>query len=169
VQDAAYLVTVPALCPDVPHLDKNPVILYFSDTFKKPYPFEPHVFVDIGDEVERVVSMLDCHVSQFYEWLPFNSCRPDEVPADPAARRDWLGQRFRQRIRWIADRFRTQLVRTYGEERGRRIEYVEAFEVSEVGAALDPATKARLFPVLPAEPSASSARLQEWADIRDDE
>src|SRR5947209_11595852 len=28
VQDAAYLLTVPAICPDVPHLPRSPVILY---------------------------------------------------------------------------------------------------------------------------------------------
>src|SRR4051794_1288108 len=41
VQDAAYMVTVPAVCASSPHLDRNPVILYFSDTFKRPYPFQP--------------------------------------------------------------------------------------------------------------------------------
>src|SRR5262249_39746372 len=30
VQDASYLLTVPAICPDVPHLASCPVILYFS-------------------------------------------------------------------------------------------------------------------------------------------
>src|SRR5262249_52377405 len=29
VQDAAYLLTVPAICPDTPHLPASPVILYF--------------------------------------------------------------------------------------------------------------------------------------------
>src|SRR5262245_14363130 len=28
VQDAAYMVTVPAVCPDTPHLSANPVIAY---------------------------------------------------------------------------------------------------------------------------------------------
>src|SRR5262249_30321313 len=72
VQDASYLVTVPAVCPDAPHLPRSPVILYFSDAFKKPCPFEPHVVVDIEDQFDRLVSMLHCHQSQFYEWLPYN-------------------------------------------------------------------------------------------------
>src|SRR5262245_36150677 len=150
VQDAAYMVTVPAICPEAPHLERNPVIMYFSDSFKKPCPFEPHVVVDIGATVDRVVDMLDRHASQFYEWIPFNSGILDQVPSDPTARKTWLGQRYRQRIRPLADRYRDMLVRTYGEERGRSIEYVEAFEVSEYGAALDAETRARLFPFLPA-------------------
>jgi len=34
--------------------------------------------------------MLDCHVSQFYEWLAFNRGDLDKVPADRAARRKWM-------------------------------------------------------------------------------
>ncbi len=39
VQDAAFMVTVPYVCTDVPPLKKNPVFLYSSDNFQKPYPF----------------------------------------------------------------------------------------------------------------------------------
>src|SRR5262249_14151366 len=48
VQDAAYLLTVPALCPDVPHLRRDPVIAYLSDEFTRPCPFEPTAVVDVG-------------------------------------------------------------------------------------------------------------------------
>jgi LmbE family N-acetylglucosaminyl deacetylase len=51
VQDASYLLTVPAVCPDVPHLAFCPVILYFSDAFQKPSRFEPHVVVDIEEQL----------------------------------------------------------------------------------------------------------------------
>ena len=39
VQDAAYMVTVPFFCPDVPHLTHNPVFLYYPDGFQNPIPF----------------------------------------------------------------------------------------------------------------------------------
>src|SRR5687768_18217258 len=35
VQDAAYMVTVPSFCPDVPALEHNPVFMYFTDNFQK--------------------------------------------------------------------------------------------------------------------------------------
>ena len=41
VQDAAYMVTVPMICPDAPHLSRDPVIMYLADDFEKPTPFEP--------------------------------------------------------------------------------------------------------------------------------
>ena len=120
VQDAAYLLTVPAICPDAPHLPTSPVILYFSDAFKKPCAFEPHVVVDIGPEFDRLVGMLHCHQSQFYEWLPFNAGYLDQVPADDQARRDWLAERMGRRIRPLADRYRDLVIRTYGQEHGAR-------------------------------------------------
>jgi LmbE family N-acetylglucosaminyl deacetylase len=170
VQDAAYMVTVPAVCPDAPHLERDPVIVYFSDDFKKPAPFHPDVVVDVGDELGRMVDMLHCHASQFYEWLPYNGGYAHDVPADEAGRRRWLEERFRRRVRPLADRCRDLLVRTYGEEQGRRAEYVEAFEASEYGAPFDAAARARLFPFLPGAAGIAEERLgQEWADVRADD
>lgn len=169
VQDASYLVTVPAVCPETRHLDRSPVIMTFSDTFRKPCRFEPDVIVDIGDEFDRVVDMLHCHVSQFYEWLPFNAGHLDQVPTGDAARRTWLAERIRQRIAPLAKRYREQILETYGAERGASIELVEAYEVSEYGAPLDAAARARLFPFVPAGTTASSFTRKDWVDLPEDE
>ena len=71
VQDAAYMVVVPNVCPDTPPLRKNPAFLYFSDRFQRPQPFRPDIVVSIDDVVEKKLHMLDAHVSQYYEWLPW--------------------------------------------------------------------------------------------------
>jgi N-acetylglucosamine malate deacetylase 1 len=168
LQDAAYMVTVPAICPDVPHLERSPVIAYLSDDFKRPVPFRPDVVVDIGSEIDCIVDMCKQHVSQFYEWLPFNGGYLDQVPANDAERRAWLGERLRKRLRPLADRCRDQVVQTYGAEAGSKVEYVEAFEVSEYGAPLDAATRARLFPFLPGVEQPGGMTTSEWADVRDD-
>jgi LmbE family N-acetylglucosaminyl deacetylase len=146
VQDAAYMVTVPAVAPDTPHLPRDPVIAYLPDDFQKPYPLEPSVVVDVGPVIEQIVSMLHCHTSQFYEWLPYNQGVADQVPAGEAARRAWLGAQVRQRLRARADKYREQLVRAYGSQRGPAVEYAEAFEACEYGAPLDEAARRRLFP-----------------------
>ena len=39
----------------------------------KPYPFTPDVVIGIDAVIEQKIDMLHCHVSQFYEWLPYNS------------------------------------------------------------------------------------------------
>jgi N-acetylglucosamine malate deacetylase 1 len=167
VQDAAYMVTVPAVCPDVPHLERNPVIAYLSDDFKKPAPFCADIVVDVSSEIERMADMCHRHASQFYEWLPFNGGYLDQVPAGDAERRAWLGERLRKRLRPLADRCRDRLIETYGAEAGSKVQYVEAFEVSEYGAPLDAPTRERLFPFLPTGTQPACKQASEWADVRD--
>src|SRR6266480_7271537 len=67
VQDAAYMVTVPFICPDVPVLERNPVFLYSSDSFQKPNPFQPDIAVSIDAVLEKKLDALDALESQFYE------------------------------------------------------------------------------------------------------
>src|SRR3954468_1854697 len=57
VQDAAYMVTVPAVEPGVPHLPHNPVIAYLPDDFSRPYPFQPSIVVDVGPVLEHIIDM----------------------------------------------------------------------------------------------------------------
>lgn len=169
VQDASYLVTVPAICPETPHLERSPVILYFSDAFRKPCRFEPNIVVDIGSEFDKVVGMLHCHQSQFYEWLPYNAGYLDQVPQEDRARRHWLSERIHRRIRPLAEKYRDLVVQTYGPEQGALIQYIEAFEVSEYGAPLDRAARRRIFPFLPdATPDTAFVR-KEWVDIPEEE
>ena len=111
--------------------------------------------------------MCHRHVSQFYEWLPFNGGYLDQVPAGDAERRTWLGERLRKRLRPLADRCRDQLIGVYGAEAAGKAEYVEAFEVSEYGAPLDAAARERLFPFLPAATRPAGGKASEWADVRD--
>ena len=149
VCDAAYMVTVPPIVPSVPALLKNPVIGYMPDEFQRPYPFSPDVVVDIEPVVETVVDLLDCHTSQFYEWLAFNHGYEDQLPDDPAGRREFLGQWFRERIAPLADQHRELLCEIYGTERGSQIRYIEGVEICEYGAPLTDDLKAKLFPFLP--------------------
>lgn len=149
VCDAAYMVTVPAVAPDVPALRENPVIGYLSDDFTRPYPFSPTVAVDIEPVIEQVVDMLDCHKSQFYEWLPYNHGYENEVPEAPGERVEWLSRQYRERIAPLADRYRELLISLYGKERGNEIRYIEAFEPCEYGSPWTEATRRRLFPFLP--------------------
>src|SRR5262245_20443862 len=67
VQDAAYMVAVPKLLPEVPHLKRNPVFLYYSDRFQKPNPFKADVVVALDEVEAKKVAALERMVSQFYE------------------------------------------------------------------------------------------------------
>ncbi|MCU0962843.1 MAG: PIG-L family deacetylase [Pirellulaceae bacterium] len=145
VQDASYMVTVPRVVPDVPPLPRDPVVGYMPDLFTRPYPFAPDVVMDISEQLDTVVDMLACHVSQVFEFLPWNLRVAEPVPAESGARRPWLAAWYGDVIGPRADRFRDALVRQYGEERGRQIRCMEAFEISEYAAPLDAAERQRLF------------------------
>jgi len=71
VMDCSYLVGVPLVCPETPALRKAPVILSLWDRFQNPVPFRADVCVSIDDVIEQKVQATLCHVSQFYEWLPW--------------------------------------------------------------------------------------------------
>ena len=149
VQDAAYTVTVPNIVPLTPHLETAPVVGYGYDPFRNPTPYRATVAVDTDDIFDRKVSMIHCHASQFYEWLPYNRGCLEEVPSDEAARRSWLRERLLKRFGAIADEVRDLLIETYGAERGAQIRTAETVSISEYGRALTEEDRKRLFPFLP--------------------
>jgi len=144
--DAAFMVTVPNVRPDVPSLRKNPVFLYYQDHFQKPNVFTPDIVVDISDTYEKKIDALDAHVSQFYEWLPWLDGKLDEVPKDPKARREWLKK---ARFSTITPAVRAALEKTYGVGVAAKIQQAEAFEICEYGRRPNAAEIKRLFPFLP--------------------
>jgi LmbE family N-acetylglucosaminyl deacetylase len=143
VQDAAYMVVVPNVCPDTPALRRNPVFLYSQDGFQRPNPFRPDVAVAIDSVVDVKTRALDAHVSQFYEWLPWVSGTLDSVPKEPAARLAWLQGRWTGRP--VADDVRAALRKWYGP-RAEAVKEAEAFEVCEYGSRPTDADLRRLFP-----------------------
>jgi LmbE family N-acetylglucosaminyl deacetylase len=143
VQDAAYMVVVPNITPDTPALRKNPVFMYFEDGFQRPNPFRPDVAVSIDDVFEKKVDMLDAHVSQFYEWLPWVGGNLDKVPRDPAERKKWLAQ---ARGSQPSAAVREALAKWYGPEKAKSIRYAEAFEICEYGTRPDEALIRKLMP-----------------------
>jgi len=146
VMDAAYLLTVPLVCPGVPILQDMPVVAYVEDGFKKPIPFEADVVVAVDEHFETKARMMACHKSQYFEWLAYNGGYLDQVPEDEDERSQWWLKRCEGRLSRTADRFRDRLIKRYGAERGGKVRYAEAFEISEYGRRPDDDTIAELFP-----------------------
>ncbi|TMI97450.1 MAG: PIG-L family deacetylase [Bacteroidetes bacterium] len=145
VQDAAYMVSVPNIAPDVPALKKNPVFLYYQDRFQRPNPFRPDVAVDITLVYDKKVSALDAHESQMYEWLPWIGHYLEQVPKDKNDRVKWLAK---QRAGTINPEVRSSLEKWYGKEKAAQVKYAEAFEICEYGAQPNDEEIKRLFPML---------------------
>ena len=147
VQDAAYMVTVPFFCPDVPALNDNPVFLYYPDSFQKPNPFQPDVTVSIDSVIDKKLDALGVIVSQFYEGGANGSA--NLLPTDPEKqkqRHQQVRDGFARRNQSLADRFRTNLVSWYGSERAGKVKYAEAFEICEYGRRPDKVELSKLFP-----------------------
>jgi len=145
VQDAAYMVSVPNIAPDVPALKKNPVFLYYQDRFQRPNPFRPDVAVDITLVYDKKVSALDAHESQMYEWLPWIGHYLEQVPKDKNDRVKWLAK---QRAGTINPEVRSSLEKWYGKEKAAQVKYAEAFEICEYGAQPNDEEIKRLFLML---------------------
>ena len=145
VQDCSYLVRVPNFLPCTPVPDIMPVIFYVYDSFMKPTPMEPEIVVDIDDVAEQKLQGYDAHVSQVYEWLPWIDGDIQNVPSDLKGRFEYLRKNYCAQMAKVADRFRDKLIEKYGEERGRKIQYAEAFEACEYGGAHDLEAEKKLF------------------------
>lgn len=152
VQDAAFMVTVPFFCPDVPPLKKNPLFLYSSDRFQKPYPFEADIAVAVDSVFEKKVDALLALESQTFEGGALGSAEfaAAAPPASqPELRRAWLRERWDRRQGGEAAKFREALIRRYGPESAGNIKYAEAFEICEYGRQPTEAEIRLLFPFFP--------------------
>lgn len=134
VQDASFLLMVPNIAPEVPALNKMPVITYFWDAFRKPMSFHADIAVDIDSVFDTKLQQLAAHESQFFEWLPHVDGCHEPVPEDFSQRMSWLKGYFE----WlhtpsIALQVRDALVQRYGSARAQAIQQAEAFEICEYG------------------------------------
>ncbi len=145
VQDAAYMVAVPNVAPEVPALTKNPVFLYFQDGFQRPNAFRPDIAIDISTVYAQKIHAMDAHTSQMYEWLPWIGQYLQEVPATPVDRERWLAK---TRSVTITPAVRASLEKWYGKEKGAQVQHAEAFEVCEYGKQPSDEEKKKLFPML---------------------
>jgi len=149
VQDGAYMVAVPYICPDTPPLDRNPVYLYMEDGFQKPYPFEADIMVDVGDVADKKFEALSKIPSQFLEWLPWMAKMREMVPKEPDKAKQFMLEMFKARMKRSPEKDNAALVKRYGQEQAAKIEYVEAFEICEYGRQPSEEEIRRLFPFFP--------------------
>lgn len=137
VLDSSFLLRVPHFCPDTPVPAENPVFAYAYDAFTDPRPFRADAFVDITEFADRKFRLIDCHKSQFYEWLPWvdlNEKNFDASGWDWPRRRAWLDQHWGIWFR-IQGKLRPEAP----------AELAETFEYCPYGKEASPEEFARLF------------------------
>ena len=144
VQDAAFMVTVPFFCPDVPAMKKNPVFMYYTDRFQKPAPSRADVIVNIDPVAERKLDALGVMISQFAEGGANGNA--SLYPADPATQRQrqqQVRENFSRRFKSTTARFAKEAALWHP---GTDVQHSEAFEICEYGTQPDRDGLRKLFP-----------------------
>lgn len=147
VQDAAYMVAVPFITPDIPPLKSNPVFMYYTDRFQKPQPSNPDIAISIDSVIEKKLDALAVMESQFLEGgATGNESLLPKTPAQRVKRVKQVRDSQHARYMALADRFRNKLVDFYGPDRGKAVQQAEAFEICEYGRQPSKADLKKLFP-----------------------
>ncbi len=154
VMDTSYLLGVPLWCPDVPIPSVMPAIYFLSDAFRTPSELRPDILFSIDDVKDTILNAMNCHQSQFFEWLAFDKKIEHEIPSatDLPARKAFMEKYWLvPKKGFDAMRFRSRLEALYGKDEAAKIQYVEAFELSEYGYQPTPEELPNLFPFLKRE------------------
>ena len=148
-EDAAVVVAAPYFAPYTPPTTGNPIFLFYSDNFKKPYPFDPILAVGIDEVAQKKWDCISSLPSQFGDADSWQARYGRNVPTEEAARKAYLIEGVKTRSADVANTYRNLLVQLYGDQKGRAIKYAEAFELNQYGG---PATADQLkgmFPTFP--------------------
>ncbi len=147
VEDSAVLVVAKFFVPEVPALSKNPIFLYYSDNFQKPYPFDPAIIVATDAVIDQKRAAIEAMPSQFADRDSWLGRYLPNVPEDADARRAYIREWLIERDTAVANKYRAMLVQRYGEEKGAAVKYAEAFELCQYGAQPSPEQLHTLFPL----------------------
>ena len=133
-EDAAVVVAAPYFAPYTPPTRGNPIFLFYSDNFKKPYPFDPIIAVGFDEVAQKKWDCISALPSQFGDADSWQARYGRNVPTDEAGRKAYLIEGVKQRNADVANLYRNLLVQLYGEQKGRGIKYAEAFELNQYGS-----------------------------------
>ena len=146
MDDTAVVVVAPFFVPDTPPTRLNPVYLYYSDDFQDPKPFTPTIVVGVDEVADKKWRCIQAMPSQFGDKDSWQARTRPDVPPEDGAREAKLLDIVKKRNEDVANKYRDHLVALYGEERGRKIKYAEAFQLSQYGRQVPVEELKKLFP-----------------------
>jgi N-acetylglucosamine malate deacetylase 1 len=147
MDDAAVVVVAPFFVPDTKPTPRNPLFFYYSDGFEHPAPFVPTIVVDIDSVADKKWQCVSAMPSQFGDADSWQGRTRPDVPKNDAERPAYLLKLAQQRSAAVADQYRDKLVALYGEERGRKVKYAEAFMLGQYGRQASIEQLKQLFPM----------------------
>jgi LmbE family N-acetylglucosaminyl deacetylase len=133
LDDSAVVVVAPFFVPDTPPTPRNPVFMYYSDNFQDPRPFTPTVVVGIDEAADKKWKCISAMPSQFGDKDSWQGRTLPNVPAGDREREAYLLEIVKKRNLAVAEQYRERLIALYGPERGKQIQYAEAFQLGQYG------------------------------------
>jgi LmbE family N-acetylglucosaminyl deacetylase len=146
VQDAAFLVNVPKILPEVPAITGSPLFLYTRGRYidrQKPYP---DIVVDITPVEREKAYIIDAHESQIYEWLPWINRSNKIIPDTEKVRIEYILKEYVWKRGEIKEKDRPIVEKWYGSG-AKEVKTIEAFEICEFGRAVNDQDIRELFPM----------------------
>jgi LmbE family N-acetylglucosaminyl deacetylase len=147
LDDSAVVVVAPFFVPDTPPTPRNPVFMYYSDNFQDPKPFTPTMVVGIDEVAEKKWKCISAMPSQFGDKDSWQGRTLQNVPADDRERASYLLEIVKKRNMAVAEQYRQQLVALYGPERGKKVQYAEAFQLGQYGRQAPLEELKKMFPL----------------------
>src|SRR4029453_1739347 len=113
---------------------------------KQPYPFDATMVVSIDDVAEKKWQCISAMPSQFGDADSWQGRTRPNVPSGDAERKAFLLNMVKERSADVANQYRDRLVALYGEERGRKVKYAEAFQLGQYGRQVSIDELKAMFP-----------------------
>jgi LmbE family N-acetylglucosaminyl deacetylase len=146
LNDTAVVVQAPFFVPDTPATPRNPIYLNSADGFDVPKTFVPSVVVDIDAVAEKKFQCIAAMPSQFGDADSWQGRTLPNMPTDEAGRKAYIVETVKGWLAAGANEYRAQLIARYGQERGAKVKYAEAFQLNQYGRQVTPADLDTLLP-----------------------
>ena len=148
VQDAAFLVSVPKILPEIPALEVNPLFLYTRGRYTNPQKPSPDIVVDITPVVREKAYIIDAHASQIYEWLPWINRSDEVIPQTPEGRLEHVLNAYVLKRGEVKSEDLPVIEKWYGKD-GETVKVIETFEICEFGRKVTDRDIRELFQLFP--------------------
>ena len=115
---------------------------------------EKEVSAKSARSLQKKIDAVDALASQVYETVYGVDAKTrqrqlDSIPKDAAGRRAWAEKSHGERSAGVANDYRDELAKRYGEARAKTVKYAEAFEICEYGRQPTEEEIRKLFPFFP--------------------
>lgn len=146
VQDAAFLVNVPKILPEVLALTESPLFLYTRGRYVNRQKPQPDIVVDITPVKKEKAYIIDAHASQIYEWLPWINRSKKVIPDTQEEKIEYILSEYVLKRGEIKENDRSVVEKWYGS-RAKGVKTIEAFEICEFGRTVNDQDIRELFPM----------------------